>query len=103
MRLFASQKRCASGLAFTISYDAQCAMSGLTCVLTCLSSIQSVVNSGWLGPRNALVSGFTAARRRVRSAAGNSIRRSFMSARRTPYRAIGASAWMSHGCGRGSL
>lgn len=46
MRLFASQKRCAMGDAFTISYEAQCAMSGETSRESSLSSIQSVMNSG---------------------------------------------------------
>ena len=86
---------------FTISYDAQWAASGATRRETSLSIIQSVMNSGWFGPRKTLVSGRTSARTRAASAAGKSNAR-IRSSGSTPKRTAGPSARISNGEGVGS-
>src|SRR5437899_946665 len=57
IRLFRNQKPCMKGLALTVPYQAQCDIWGETKSAKYLSRLQSVQNSGWLGPTNAAVFG----------------------------------------------
>src|SRR5262245_16823162 len=50
IKLFLSQKPCMKRLAFTVPYQAQCDIFGETRSAKYLSRLQSVQNSGWLGP-----------------------------------------------------
>src|SRR5262249_18081731 len=102
MSWFASQNARAAGEALTISWAAQCAISGETRREISLSTIQSVMNSGWTGPRYAAVPRCTAAASRAWSAAGRSKRRSFSTTGMNAKRLTAPSRWMSQGAGRGS-